>query len=171
MPVAYLAVLCQKIQKFSDERFVARWGAMFDEIRIRSDIFYKAHLFCGFIFIARRMIFVLIVFLLVDHGLLQAILVVYLNIFVLVYKGWHQPFYSRKVNYIEIFNDFMVMMATDHILFFTDVVGDQESKHLMGWSMCIAISIKLLIHSIMILYDIFLYFNLLRSSYYIRGMN
>ena len=67
LPILYTVILCLKISKFQDEQFIKRWGAMFDEIRIKSAIFYKAHLFCGFIYIARRMLLVLIAFLLVDY--------------------------------------------------------------------------------------------------------
>jgi len=50
----------------------------------------------------------------------------YLNIAIIIYQGSIKPLDSRYRNNNELFNEIIVDIATIHLIFFTDWVGNEE---------------------------------------------
>lgn len=58
-----------------------------------------------------------------------------LNILYMIFIGLGRPHETRKQNIIELTNEFLTVVATYHLISFSDMVSDIETKFTMGYSM------------------------------------
>ena len=47
---------------------------------------------------------------------------------------WYMPLESRQANLYEVINDCTLLLLTYHLWLFTDVVGEPETRHLLGFA-------------------------------------
>jgi hypothetical protein len=53
---------------------------------------------------------------------------------VAIYITYVKPFEIPLLNYMEVFNEVCVLIATYHLFLFTDFVPDPELRYTIGWS-------------------------------------
>ena len=51
-----------------------------------------------------------------------------------IYITYVKPFETPLLNYMEVFNEVCVLIATYHLFLFTDFVPDPELRYSIGWS-------------------------------------
>jgi hypothetical protein len=98
------------------------------------------------IFILRRLIYVRIAFNVVEDSAFQIIGLAFLNLFSLIYLGQFKPFKLRRLNRLELFNEFCIAICTLHLLCFTDWVRSQKMHEIMGWSLIVIIVINIVLN-------------------------
>ena len=63
----------------------------------------------------------------------QLQIVMFLNLFVLIFLGNYSPFTTRLQNRQQLFNEVTTSFATIMMMCFTDVVPDESTKYKYGW--------------------------------------
>ena len=78
------------------------------------------------LFVARRIIYMMCFKFLVDYPVLQLQITAYMNMLVMIYQGSQTPIASRLRNQIENMNEFFIIIATLHMMFYTDWIPEKE---------------------------------------------
>ena len=103
----------------------------------------------SFYFMARRMIYAVILINWLDKSCFQVQLVVLLNILFLVYLCYTFPYWSLMANVVEIVNEISTAICTYFLTAFSDFVPDAKIKYSSGWPIvgitCFLIGFNLLI--------------------------
>jgi hypothetical protein len=79
-------------------------------------------------YIARRILFVWIVFNLEEYSGLQLLILNMMNLFILIYVAGSNPIQDKFRNRLEIFNELFVCYCTQHMYFYTDWVLDEHGN-------------------------------------------
>jgi len=66
---------------------------------------------------------------------LQVQMLMFLNLFILIYIGGVQPFDTKLKNQIEMFNEFSICILTIQMTLFTDFVSSADAQFDAGWQM------------------------------------
>jgi hypothetical protein len=75
------------------------------------------------------------VFFYINTQVIQIIGVLFILTATTLYQGSQMPFSSRFDNRLYLFNDLMVFISAVHLMAFTDVIPDMESKYFsFGWT-------------------------------------
>ena len=73
-------------------------------------------------YMARRILFVWVVFNLEEYSGMQLLILNFMNLFILIYVAASNPIQERFRNRLEIFNELFVCYCTQHMYFYTDWV-------------------------------------------------
>ena len=133
-----------------DPLYWQKWGALFWNLKMRD----KYDLAFYFIFMQRRVVYVIIAFTLVHYNQFQIILLNFLNLFTAIYQGSNMPLSRRYQNWLELWNEFWIQMATYNLILFTDFVLTHENKYMYGWSFIVIMMMQIVVHFIGLLYFI-----------------
>jgi len=60
------------------------------------------------------------------HPTQQIQFLMYMNLVILMYKGYFKPIAWRLQQWVDVWNELTICVATMHMLFFTDWVPDYE---------------------------------------------
>jgi hypothetical protein len=82
----------------------------------------------------RRLLFSLIAVVMDGSPVLQVQLLIFHCILMLIYNILVQPFEEPMLNYLEIFNELCIIVASYHLIPFTDFLDDPEIRYEVGWS-------------------------------------
>jgi hypothetical protein len=87
------------------------------------------------IFLARRFLFVLVVFLMRDHCYFSIFVLMYLQLFWMIFNVSVKPlqYENEKTHRIEFMNDWTIMLTNYMMLLFTDLIHNPEHKYNIGW--------------------------------------
>ena len=85
--------------------------------------------------------FVQAAFMLVKTPSLQLICLNLSNTAAIIYQEYFRP--KIENNNIEIINEVLVLIATDHLMLFTDFVPDVSDQYTIGWSLIAVIVIQI----------------------------
>ena len=121
--------MSQDLKTINSEEFMETWGNLFQNIKTNT----KYRLSFYLVFISRKAFLTYIAFF-VDTSSLQIILIMFLNIFMILYIGSSYSLESLLLNRMEIFNEACIIVITLHLLFFTDWLSI-ELQAKCGWSM------------------------------------
>ena len=78
----------------------------------------------------------------------------YMNLIVVIYQGSNMPLCRRYQNWIELWNEFWIQMATYNLMLFTDYVITNENKYMYGWSFIVIMMMHIFLSFITISYFI-----------------
>ena len=95
----------------------------------------KIYLLYYILFSLRRLIFCALAFYCTHLSFFQVQMLMFLNLFILLYVGGVQPFETRLKNRIEMFNELSICVLTIQMLLFTDFVLSKEAQFEAGWHM------------------------------------
>ena len=70
----------------------------------------------------------------------------YINLFLIIYQGGQRPFNTVFKNQIELTNEVTINVCTMHMLLYTDFVASQRGQDYAGWSMVIIMSLNIVIN-------------------------
>jgi hypothetical protein len=105
---------------------------------------------------ARRLSLALILAFFKDNPDLQVILMIYSTIGFVAYITSIRPFEIKVLNYLEVFNELIILSCLYHMLIFTGAfTTDKETLYTVGWSMDIVLVIHFLVNMCMIAYQFF----------------
>ena len=80
----------------------------------------------------------------------QIMLVLYLSIGIIIFKGWFRPFQDRWDNTMEIVNETLVLANCYFMVLYSEFVPDVYVRYKLGWINIALIGIMILINVIMI---------------------
>ncbi len=129
-PFFVWALLWKKITSLKDQSSVDAYGSTYNEIRVDS----KSALMYNVFYMLRRLWIALIATMLKEFSFLQVQLIVLHSIVMTIYVTLFKPFELPLLNRMEVFNEYTIMLATVHLLTFTQFVPEPETQYIMGWS-------------------------------------
>ena len=115
LPLAIITTMAVCVNVLKGRKFKKVMGVLYRPFRYDrrwSRSFY-------FLFIARRLLFVLIVFKIKMPVITQLLTVFYGNLLMTIYQGLERPSAIRKINRMELFNEWQVLVMSAHMIFFT----------------------------------------------------
>ena len=80
----------------------------------------------------------------------QIMLVLYLSIAIIIFKGWFRPFQDRWDNTMEIVNETLVLANCYFMVLYSEFVPDVHVRYKLGWINIALIGIMILINVVMI---------------------
>ena len=81
---------------------------------------------------------------------------IYTTIGFVSYVAWARPFDSFGMNFLEVFNEVIILLCLYHMLIFTEgLTQDKETLYTVGWSMDIVLVIHFILNIFMIAYQFF----------------
>ena len=116
IPGLYIWVLLKPIDKLQEEDFKIRWGSLFMDINPRKKVNYLY----PFVFVLRRLLFVVIAFQLRWFSALQIMALNYVNMFSIIYIGNFLPLENRIRNRMEFINEIIIAIINLHLFCFTE---------------------------------------------------
>jgi len=131
VPAAFCWVLVQDIETIRSKRFENQYGPLFEGLKLDN----KWYLTYYVVFILRRLLFFGIAIMKTDtdSAFLQIMLLMYMNIFMIIYTAGLNPMKVRSVNRVLLANELLISFTTIQMLLFTDWVSDEEDKFFFGW--------------------------------------
>ena len=86
-----------------------------------------------------------------NNSFFQIYALIFVSLGQIMYLIHVKPFEEPKFNYLEIFNEIVILVCCYHLLFFIDANIDTQMKYLAGWSLDLMIILQFFI-------NIFIYF-------------
>ena len=68
------------------------------------------------------------------------------SIIYIIFVGTVKPFETRRLNQLEIFNELCILIASYHMIVFTDFVDNQDIQYLGGWSLIAVILFNMIVN-------------------------
>ena len=84
-------------------------------------------------FFTKRLIFVSILVLASEYLWVQVAALNFTALATVSFTLWYMPLESRQANLFDFFNDSTLLVLTYHLWCFTDIVGEAETRYLLGF--------------------------------------
>ena len=104
--------------KLPSPNFKAKFESFYENI----DISRKTALLYNVLFILRRLINAAVVIFLMDYPGIQVQILIMISLLLLIYLMFIMPMETKRLNYLEIFNELCVLFSCLHLFIFTDYV-------------------------------------------------
>ena len=138
---------------------------MFDQYRTKDKhaIHYSA------VFFFRRFLMIIVLITLPSERNIQIVTHMWSTLYIMNYTAFYCP-YSRKISNVqEVINEWTVLLASYHLLTFTEWVYDLELRYQLGWSVIATIILNVLFNaSIMVSYLLKTCYVKLRKRYLLK---
>ena len=108
------------------------------------------------IFLFRRLIFAAILTHLSDYPIWQIFAFIPTTYVVLIFIGITRPFTMNALNYLELFNEMLILFVTVSLFCFTDFSASVEARYNYGWGVVGLLLLNILVQLIYIVYKSFM---------------
>jgi hypothetical protein len=135
-------LLWKKIDKLKNEDFADRFGSTYFELKTDN----KNALLYNVFYTLRRLLIAVLVIFAGDIWVMQILLMLFHSQLLLIYLIKVQPYVLPELNYLEIFNETSICIASYHLLFFTDFTTEPEFQYKVGWSIIGITTINILVN-------------------------
>ena len=122
MPGLFLWLLCQKKTRYAKQVFQRKWGILLEGVNLHS----KWHVAFFFVFILRRIFYVLCYTLLDGYPAIQIQLISGANLAQLMYQGYHYPLVGHLKNRIETMNEMFVISCGMFLFLYSNYLSDRR---------------------------------------------
>lgn len=115
-----------------DEHLEDKFGSIYEGLNTKS----KSALIYNVIFVMRRIHLAVLALFIIDdeYSIFQVMNLIFQSLFMLIYLCLVRPFEDNLANNLEIFNEIFVLIASYHLLLFTDHIDDPDLQYIVGWS-------------------------------------
>jgi hypothetical protein len=124
-----MALLFFSRETFGKKNFKLYWGSFYEGINIKK----KLNVFNNLFFILRRLIFFLTVFFLQNYSSVQLIITIVVNLFMMMYQGYNNPFESKLKNKLNLFNEVCILLSSILFICFSEINKNLDAQYNMGW--------------------------------------
>jgi len=138
-------------------------GQMYRDLKINS----KMTLFFRLLFGVRRVLLSVIAVYMQKVAGMQVVVLMYFNLFSMIYLAQYQPFREKTENRIEAYNESCIYLTSILLSTFSDYYDDVEMKYSIGWFFIAVCSSCIFVNFSPLLYKGFRYLRL----YVIRWLN
>lgn len=142
MPLAILFIIVQRRRDLHRYRIYNVLGELYAGFKTSDRINLTYYLLFGI----RRVMYIYVVFNWVEDSWAQAMVIMFMNLFMLIFVGQQKPLSRMFKNRIELFNEFCVLIITIHMICFTEWVPGRQERDVMGWSMIAIIGFNIAIN-------------------------
>lgn len=153
LPLLVLYIISRNIKYYGEKPFLKKWGIAFSDIKTQSKAFERAHIMYIWLFMLRRILFLVLVFTLADYICIQICIALFISGGMILYKSHYKPFNSRFKNCCKIWNEIIIFLATEILIFFTDYFYDWDHHWGAGWIFIYLISIWFFIHTLIMIFS------------------
>ena len=151
--------------QYNDNTFKKKYGTSFSDIKTESKTYSRVHILYLLFYMLRRMLYIIIIFSLSGYICVQICLALLIAALMIWYKVTYKPFNSKYRNRCKIYNEVIIFLATENLIFFTDYMLSWDQHWGAGWIFIIIISTFLLLHVLIMLWDALLWLYLLYLRY------
>ena len=127
---------------------------MFGSLYIVLDYRKKQNLYFNIVFIFRKIIISVNTVYLKRYSGIQFIVLLYLNVFILIFIGHYRPMTDRFTNRLEIIYEYFIGLSTMILVSFTQFVSSPRTKYSAGWISLGIFSIHILLALTVNIYSI-----------------
>lgn len=159
-PLALVYLQVQRRRDLHRRRIFSVLGELYSGFKTEE----RMHLIYYFLFGARRVFYIYVVFNWEDSSWAQIMVLEFMNLFMVIYIGQFNPMSRANKNKIELFNEVFVQMITIHMLVFTEWCNRPE-QDIMGWSMIAFIVYNIVCNTTGIFATVIHSFNLIFERY------
>lgn len=125
LPFGIWALLWKRQDKLNLEETKLRFGSTYMELKLDR----KMALLYNVIYMLRRLVFSFAAIILEDSPFAQVQVVIFHSFCVIIYLTYYRPFVIPALNRMEIFNEGCILVASMHLITFTDFSGDPEVQY------------------------------------------
>ncbi|TNV85393.1 hypothetical protein FGO68_gene4317 [Halteria grandinella] len=113
------------------EIYSRKFGSLYEQLNIQK---HSAKLYTP-LFLLRRALIAFLAVAIHDIPSLQIQILVFHSFLMFIYLLLTKPFTSKRLYYIELFNEGTVYIASMHLFIFTDFGPSADVQYAMGWSL------------------------------------
>jgi len=132
--------------QFDDKEFLIKYSSLYYDTRFWN----KSTINFTFIFCLRRIILTVIAVTLYDYPLFQCQLNILSNLFAMMYFAYVQPYDSKLMNCVEIFNEFCILMVSYTMILFAGILDDVEQIYSIGWMVILFVLFNILANMVVV---------------------
>ena len=147
MPILTSIFYYINIDRVDEEEFKRKYGTLYDGLQLDdSEDKRKSAIIYPFLFIVRRLVFMITVVWFDYFVWLQISTQFALCIMMIMYLGFIWPFKSAFITWMEITNELAVLLLCYFMFTFTDWIPKAKTRYLIGWIFIAIIVIHLSVH-------------------------
>lgn len=137
-PIAMLIYMLARTDKLSNPKIKNKYGAIYEGLAYKRE--GRKALLEPFFFCLRVQLLIFALLVLQNYRCFQIIIALALMTFMMIYVGLANPYIEKPKTFFEQFNEFFIAITVYHLMAFADVVQDQETRTIFGWSLVVCIS-------------------------------
>lgn len=103
-------------------------------------------------FVVRRLIFVAIAIFVNETLFFQLFLLITIQLCNLGYQGAFKPGPEQFINRLDCFNEFMILICSETMIFFTDFIPSLDLQLDLGWLWISLVVLTVLVNLLIIIY-------------------
>eukprot|EP00347_Sterkiella_histriomuscorum_P005898 403354854 len=126
-------------KKLEFEKFEQSYGSLYENVKIHM----KMNIFFSFLFLLRRLIFCLAAVFLEEYPFLQYMIVFAQSLIMILFIVYCKPFVRRIFVYQEIFNEVCILVASYHMIMFSNYVNNEDIQYYAGWSLVLLVTFNI----------------------------
>ena len=142
MPLWMLGLFLFRHKEIDNPKLVQRYGAFYEGLKTSRLIY----LMCNFYFTIRRFLLVTTIVLFSKHPAFQVMLFIFLSELNIIYIIQFRPYNDSTTNYVEIFNEWCILLSSYPLFVFTDYVSDKQIREIAGYLMIGIILLNFLVN-------------------------
>ena len=104
------------------------------------------------IFCYRRFIEIILIIFAINYPWIQASVMTFKCILVVIIFGHSLPFHLPRDRRIEYFNEVSILICSYHLFLFTDFVDDADTRYQIGYSMIAFTSLNILVNLLLLVF-------------------
>jgi len=128
-------------------------GFLYEGVKIKQGV----HAYYNVFFLSRRLLTALVLMFLKENPFFQCQFLLVFSTMNFIYMISEQPLSTPKENFIEIFNEFTIMISAHITSVFLNVAIPQEARDLMGWVLMGLSAVNIVVNLIIIVYGTAVY--------------
>ena len=122
--------------------FRQKWGSLTLDLQIRE----KESLFFTTVFMVRRWLVAITIVTLVDYNWAQVQITVFLNVLVMIYQGYFEPYILPEFNRLQATNEYLITLCSYFLFLYTEFLSNKGIRYDMGWINIVLIGLAILLN-------------------------
>ena len=139
-PVFLLSFMLSSKEKVKDKEFRKKYNPIFEILAFKDE---RAIILEPFISVMRVLILPATLIFLQKLRFFQLFCTNFLSVFMTIYVGWFKP-YRYDINFWQQYNEVFVILMNYHLICFADLIQDESTRDIMGFSIIAVISFNLI---------------------------
>lgn len=116
IPLALVNITKQHKKVLDSKTFRERWFVAYKDVKYRQQ---NASLYYRVWFVLRRLIFISAGFMLFDYGSMQIMILLYCNLFTLIFHGYNMPLNLPFDNKLALTNEYVICSISQMLIMFS----------------------------------------------------
>ena len=162
-PIFLLWFMFENKSKIKNKEFREKYNPIYENLSFKDE---KATLMEPFISVMRVLILTAVLIFLQKFRYFQIFCSNFLSLFMIIYIGWFKPL-KRESHFWQQYNEIFVTLINYHLMCFADLILDEPTRDLVGFSIIAVYSFNLVTNLSYIMFgELTKIYKILRLKYY-----